>query len=223
MLRIAEADGIEIIAATPHAHHAHAERIRDGVERLRQVAAEAGLTIEIVPGHEARLAPDLADRYGRQDLIPINHTSYQLVELHLFEEWPRDMVERSIGRIQGAGLTPLLAHPERYPVVQRDPSWLEALIERGILMQVNSHSLTGYHGADAKATAEVIIRHGLAHVIASDAHNPARRPPAISAALQRAAELAGDDYAARLIANAAAIVRGEDVQVNVPAMAEERS
>lgn len=222
MLRIAEADGIEIIAATPHAHHVNAQRIRDGVERLKQVAAEAGLTIEIVPGHEARLAPDLVDRYGRQDLIPINHTSYQLVELHLFEEWPRDMVERSIGRIQAAGLTPLLAHPERYPVVQRDPDWLEVLIERGILMQVNSHSLTGYHGAEAKTTAEVLINRRLAHVIASDSHNPARRPPAISAALARAAELAGDDYAQQLIANAAAIVRGEGVQVEVAALVEER-
>nr|MBA2454214.1 protein-tyrosine-phosphatase [Chloroflexia bacterium] len=145
MLRAAEADGIEIIAATPHAHHVNAARILEGVARLNELAADAGLTIEIVPGHEARLAPDLVDRYGRQDLIPINHTSYQLVELHLFEEWPKDLVEKSIGRIQAIGLTPLLAHPERYPVIQRDPGWVERLIERGILMQINSHSLTGYH------------------------------------------------------------------------------
>lgn len=223
MLRAAEADGIDIIAATPHAHHVNAARILDGVARLRQLAAEAGLKIEIIPGHEARLAPDLADRYGRQDLIPLNHTSYQLVELHLFEEWPKDLVERSIGRIQAVGLIPLLAHPERYPVIQRDPGWVEVLIESGILMQINSHSLTGYHGADAQGTAELLIRRGLAHVIASDAHNPGRRPPAIRAALERAANIAGPEYARMLIANAASIVRGEDVRMHVPVLVEERS
>jgi protein-tyrosine phosphatase len=223
MLRAAEADGINIIAATPHAHHVNAARILDGVERLRQLAADAGLTVEIIPGHEARLAPDLADRYGRQDLIPLNHTSYQLVELHLFEEWPKELVERSIGRIQAVGLTPLLAHPERYPVVQRDPDWLEVLIERGILMQINSHSLTGYHGAEAQRTAELLIQRRLVHVIASDSHSPGRRNPIIRAALERAAEIAGRGYAEQMTANAASIVCGEDVRVAVPALVEERS
>lgn len=223
MLRAAEADGIEIIAATPHAHHVNAARILEGVVRLNELAADAGLTIEIVPGHEARLAPDLVDRYGRQDLIPINHTSYQLVELHLFEEWPKDLVEKSIGRIQAIGLTPLLAHPERYPVIQRDPGWVERLIERGILMQINSHSLTGYHGAEARETAETLIQRRLAHVIASDSHSPGRRNPSIRAALERAAEIVDNDYAALLISNAASIVRGEDVCSRVRALAEERS
>lgn len=222
MLRAAEADGIEIIAATPHAHHVNAARILEGVERLKALAAGAGLTIEIVPGHEARLAPDLVERYGRQDLIPINHTSYQLVELHLFEEWPQDLVERSIGRIQAAGLTPLLAHPERYPVIQRDPEWVERLIERGILMQINSHSLTGYHGAQAHETAELLIQRRIAHVIASDSHSSGRRNPAIRAALERAAEIAGTDYAGMLLANAASIVRGESLCVGDRALVEKR-
>ncbi len=223
MLRHAEADGIEIIAATPHAHHVDATRILEGVERLKELAADAGLTIEIVPGHEARLAPDLIDRYGRQDLIPINFTSYQLVELHLFEEWPKDLVERSIGRIQAAGLTPLLAHPERYPVIQREPAWVELLIARGILMQINSHSLTGYHGNEALETAELLIQRRLAHVIASDSHSPGRRRPVIHAALERAAEIAGLDYARTLIANATSIVRGEDVPLFTPVLVKERS
>lgn len=222
MLRAAEADGIAIIAATPHAHHVNAIRILNGVERLQQLAANAGLVIEIVPGHEARLAPDLADRYSRQDLLPINRTLYQLVELHLFEEWPKDLVERSIGRIQAVGLTPVLAHPERYPVVQRDPAWLEILIERGILMQINSHSLTGYHGADAQKTAELLIQRRLAHVIASDSHSPGRRLPAIRSALDRAAQIAGPDYARTLTANAASIVRGEEVKVAVPALVNDK-
>ena len=221
MLRIAEADGIQIIAATPHAHHVSAVRITEGVACLRELAAEAGIAIEIIPGHEARLAPDIADRYRENDIIPLNHTSYQLIELHLFEEWPKELSEKSIGRIQAAGLTPIMAHPERYPAVQNDLDWLDHLSERGILLQINSHSLTGYHGPDAQATAEKMIERQQAHVIASDAHNPGRRSPEIRNAIERAAIIAGPDYANWLLANAGAIVRGEDVRLRAPELARE--
>lgn len=220
MLRAAEADGIQIVAVTPHAHHVNAGRILEGVERLRELAGKAGIDIEIVPGHEARLAPDLADRYNRKDLLPLNGTTYQLIELHLFDEWPKHLVERSIGRIQAVGLTPILAHPERYPAVRHDPDWVETLIDRGILMQVNSHSLTGYHGAEARKTAELLLRRKLVHLIASDAHNPARRPPVIRAALERAAEIAGNDYVNWMLSSAAAVVRGDEITVPTPALAE---
>lgn len=221
MLRAAEADGISIIAATPHAHHVGAARIIEGVERLRELADAAGIQIEIIPGHEARLAPDIADRYRQGDIIPLNHTTYQLIELHLFEEWPKELSERSIGRIQAAGLIPVMAHPERYPVIQREPEWVEALIERGIMLQVNSHSLTGYHGPEAQKTAELLVSRRLVHVIASDAHNPGRRPPAIRAAIDRAAQIAGPEYAHWLMSNAAAIVRGDEVHRSMPELAGE--
>jgi protein-tyrosine phosphatase len=221
MLRAAEADGTSIIAATPHAHHVSASKIIDGVDHLRKLADAAGIEIEIIPGHEARLAPDIAERYRQGDIIPLNHTSYQLIELHLFEEWPKELSERSIGRIQEAGLIPIMAHPERYPAVQRDPDWIETLIQRGILMQLNSHSLTGYHGPEARETAELLIRRNLVHIIASDAHNPGRRPPVVRAALNRAAEIAGPEYVHWMMSNTAAIVRGDEVRLRAPELVTE--
>src|SRR5437588_11796317 len=62
MLRIAQEDGIATIAATPHAHHFPAGLIPERVERLNQLAADAGLTIRVVPGSENRLAADLPAR-----------------------------------------------------------------------------------------------------------------------------------------------------------------
>ena len=221
MLRAAVADGTQIIAATPHAHHVRAHQITDGVARLRELAAGAGIEIEIIPGHEARLAPDIAERYQQHDIIPLNHTSYQLIELHLFEEWPKELSEKSIGRIQAVDLVPIMAHPERYGAVQNDIDWLDRLIDRGILLQINSHSLTGYHGPDAQATAERMIERRLVHIIASDAHNPGRRPPAIRNAIERAAIIAGPEYVHWMMGNAAAIVRGDRVSARVPELARE--
>jgi tyrosine-protein phosphatase YwqE len=52
----------------------------------------------------------------------------------------------------------------------------------GAVLQVNASSLTGRHGADARAWGIELIRSGQAGVIASDAHR-ATRPPQLSAAL----------------------------------------
>lgn len=210
MLRAAEADGINIIAATPHSHHIGGQAVLEVVNRLRETAAGAGISIDIVPGHEGRIAPDLAERYQRGDLIPLNCSRYQLIELH-FQEWPRDLVERSIARVQAAGLTPVLAHPERFTSVQNDLAWIERLRDLGILVQINSHSLTGYHGPEAQVTAESLVERCLVHVIASDAHNAGRRTPVIRTALERAAIIAGVDYADWMMANALAIVSNEPV------------
>lgn len=215
MLQIAIADGIQTIAATPHSHHAPGAYTRKAVDRLRRLAEANELDIEIVPGHEARIAPDLADRHQRDDLLTLNGSRYQLTELH-FQDWPQELAERSISRIQAIGLVPLLAHPERFFSVQEDPDWVGRLIEQGMLVQINAHSLTGYHGEAALAAAELLVRRRQVHIIASDAHNPGRRPPAIREALERVATLAGAEYAGWLIENAGAIINDEIVSPQPP-------
>ncbi len=215
MLRVAVADGIQTIAATPHSHHVGGAYTSKAVDQLRRLADGDGLEIEIVPGHEARIAPDLADRHLRGDLLTLNGSRYQLTELH-FQDWPQELAEKSISRIQAIGLIPLLAHPERFFSVQEDSGWIGRLIERGMLVQINAHSLTGYHGKGALAAAELLVRRKQVHIIASDAHNPGRRPPAIREALERAATLAGTEYARWLIENAQAIISDEDVSAQPP-------
>lgn len=210
MLKIAIADGIRVIVATPHSHHAGGIYTRKATDRLRRLADKHQLEIEILAGHEARIAPDLAERHQRGDLLTLNGSRYQLTELH-FQDWPQPLVEQSIGRIQAIGLVPLLAHPERFFSVQEDPDWIGRLIERGMCIQINAHSLTGYHGEAAQEAAEQLVRRKQVHVIASDAHNPGRRSPAIREALDRAATLAGPDYAKWLIDNAHAIIRDEAI------------
>ncbi len=222
MLRIAMADGIQTIVATPHSHHVPGEYTRHAVDALRQLANKHDLGIEILAGHEARIAPDLAERYQRGDLLTINGSRYQLTELH-FQDWPQPLAEQSIGRIQAAGLVPLLAHPERFLSVQEDPDWIGRLIERGMFIQINAHSLTGYHGEHALECAELLIRRRQVHVIASDAHNPGRRPPAIREALERAASLAGADYARWLIENAHAIIENREIDPMPPAAGTART
>ena len=210
MLRVAEEDSIAIVAATPHAHHCPAARIYPKVARLNHLAEEAGLAVRVVPGQEVRLAADLVARYRAGELATLNGGHYLLLELPLSGPIPPYLL-RAIDELQALGLRPILAHAERYGDIQRDPAPLRDLIARGVPIQLNAASLVGPTERAARPAAERLLREGLAHLIASDAHDDRWQPPRLRAALARAAELTGPDRAAWMVEQAARVLRDESI------------
>jgi protein-tyrosine phosphatase len=81
------------------------------------------------------------------------------------------------------GLRVLLAHPERSPAFQREPARLARLIEHGALAQITAGSLVGDFGPVVRRSGLELMRQGLAHVLASDAHDHRDRPPVLSGAI----------------------------------------
>ena len=71
----------------------------------------------------------------------------------------------------------MLAHPERYDCVKRDSAILYALYDKGIILQVNKGSLAGNFGQRAYRRADLMLREGIAGIVASDAHDPVLRTP----------------------------------------------
>jgi protein-tyrosine phosphatase len=215
MLAAAANDGITTVLATPHAHHVDAARVLAGVERLNTAAREAGIDIEVLPGHEARISVELVDRHRDGRLLTLNETRWLLLECYLHDDWPIHLIERSVDRLIKGGLRPILAHAERYPFVQREPEILRSLIARGVLIQVNAGSLF-YSEADIeRITAEHLLQTQMAHVIASDAHNARYRPPTLCAAYRRLAEIVGDEHADWMHSIPNRILNGSDIEVPV--------
>lgn len=216
MLRTAQEDGTTVVVATPHAHHAKAAEIPVGVQRLNDLAAEAGLTVRVLAGSEARITSKLVEQYANGDLVTLNDTTWVLVELYLGDEWPMPLVERALDRLQEGGLRPVLAHAERYPMVQRQPRLMEAIVARGIPIQLNAGSLFGENGVMAQKAAESLLAKRLAHFVASDAHAANWRQPVIRAAQLRAAEITGAEYARWMAGVPWAILAGDDVELPEP-------
>src|SRR6266851_2913762 len=120
--------------------------------------------------------------------------------------------ERVIFELRAFGVVPVLAHPERYWVIQQDSGRLAALLERGVLAQLTAGSLVGLQGNTARKCAETLLKRGLIHCIASDAHGPGRRPPAISQGMQVAERMLGHEQAQQLIESCpAAIVHNQEL------------
>jgi len=72
------------------------------------------------------------------------------------------------------GITPVLAHPERYSYFREIVDDIIDLIKMGSVLQINAGSLLGYQGTQARFLSEMLLREGLVHVIASDAHRASR-------------------------------------------------
>jgi protein-tyrosine phosphatase len=215
LCRMAEEDGIETIVATPHVLRGRWQN--DSPAALRQVCDELrsalGASPRLLLGSEYFFAHDMTELLATADcpIVPLAASRYVLVEFAAHAVPP--LVEQPFYRAQLEGWTPIIAHPERNIVFQAKPELLESLIRVGAKTQVTAGSLVGEFGRDAERCATAWLRRGMVHVVASDAHNRAKRPPRMTAAAARVRELAGDDVADALFdRNPAAVVNGRALE-----------
>jgi len=111
-----------------------------------------------------------------------------------------------------AGLHPIIAHPERNPSVLQNPERLKTLIQSGALVQITAASLTGEFGLEYQACAMHLLREQMVSFIASDGHDPVRRPPILSAAFKTAKKRVGKKMATALFSgNAEKVIEGKPV------------
>jgi len=210
MARAALADGIRQVVATPHSPFAGMSRDEFGqrLESLRQALAGQGANLEVHPGAEVSLEPDTLRWLAEGLAWPIGTTRYVLVELPFFVLPP--YAEDLIFRLQVEGYKPILAHPERNAPLAAKPERLQALVERGVLVQITTTSILGGFGAQAKSAAAAFLERGLVHVLASDAHSANHRPPLLTEGARAAERIIGPEAWNLVNTNPAAILGDRD-------------
>jgi protein-tyrosine phosphatase len=207
LARAAYEAGTRTIAATSHVNWDYpdvdAAVIHGGVVAVNAALREAEIDLRVVPGAEIALAR--AAELSDADLGVLRLGSGK----HLMVEFPGSAAgfEHALGALAGRGHGILLAHPERSSVLQRRPELVRRLVDSGLLYCVSAESLNGENGRGAMALAWMMLAEGLAHVLASDAHDTVTRPPDLRAQLERAGlDSAQIDHLARAVPQA--IVQG---------------
>jgi protein-tyrosine phosphatase len=182
--RAAVEDGITVIAGTPHVRDdwpTDAGVMEYRVAELNAELQQAGVPLEVRPGGEiavewlARLSHDELRRFGLG-----GNPRYLLVETPYYG-WPLALAGRLFS-LRVAGITPVLAHPERNAEVQAHPDRLDPLVEGGVLVQVTAASIDGRIGRRSQECARRLVEGGLAHMLASDAHHALVREVGMTAA-----------------------------------------
>jgi protein-tyrosine phosphatase len=201
-------DGITTMAATPHVRADYPttpDEMEAGVEELRADFEQQGIELEVVPGGELDIG--LLWQVLPADLarFTLGQTGrYLLLEMP-YRGSPIALVGAA-ARLRRRGITPVVAHPERNPVVQDRPDSLGSLLRAGALLQVTAASLDGRLGRAAQLCAQRLLELGVVHAIASDAHAPTLR----EVGLASAAQAVGDSELARFLTHdaPAAILAG---------------
>src|SRR4029077_507279 len=160
MLRAAANSGTTDIVATPHSNAEfsyHAELLE---ERMRQLSDCTGGKPRIYRGCDFHLSFDnIDDVLERPARYSINGKQYLLVECPDFHVGKH--TERVLRRLIDCGIVPVVTHPERNPVLQRDLSRLEEWVDLGCLVQVTALSISGGFGRTACAVVGRLLDQGL--------------------------------------------------------------
>ncbi|MDD6794037.1 MAG: capsular biosynthesis protein [Clostridiaceae bacterium] len=182
MLRTAEKDGTKDIIATPHFCREYGElpfkEVKKLVGEFNKVARGEGINVNIHYGQEVYYSERMIDDYNQGIIGTIDDSRYMLLEFPMME-FEKEYLD-IIYELQVKNIVPILAHPERYKFLKEKPSDINMLIDEGVLFQMNSGSITGKYGSQAKRTAHIFLENGIYNFIGSDAHNNGSRNTVIS-------------------------------------------
>ena len=219
MLNIAGGDGTGHIILTPHYIYGLVNNtagiVREKCLELDSMAAEEGIDVNIYPGSEVFISPEIPELAKEGVICTLNDSMYILVELPVMsipEYAPEVLYQLKLN-----GYIPIIAHPERYEEVSKNPSILYDYIQRGILCQVNSTSLMGLYGRKVRETALALLRHNMAHFVSSDAHTCRGRAPKLQKARDLVAVTIGEDAAQVLFeSNGFAVINNSFIEAPSP-------
>ena len=169
-----EALGYKKLITTPHImpdFYRNSETdIRKKLEELKIHIREEGIDVEVLPAAEYYLDESLLAKVQDENYELLTFGNNYLLFETAFMNEPFYLKE-FVFAAKARGINPVMAHPERYAYMHTNPELIDDLLDRGVLLQVNINSFTGYYSKDVKKSAEKLIDKGTVHFLGSDCHN----------------------------------------------------
>jgi len=147
------------------------ETILPKLALVQKAVKDAGIDIIVEAAAEYMIDHDFATLVAaskKEDLLTISG-KYILVEMSYLSPSPN--VDQVVFDLRMLGLTPILAHPERYNYYHNNFSQYERFKDLGCKLQVNLLSLSGVYGPHVKKTAEKLFQTELVDLAGTDMHH----------------------------------------------------
>ena len=205
LLREAYSQGVRTIVSTSHRRkgmfETPEEKIATNFLKVREMAKEVADDLIIAYGAEIYYTPDVVEKLEKKLIPTLNDSRYALIEFSM--NTPYRDIHSALTKVLMLGITPVVAHIERYHTLENDEKKVRELINMGCYMQINSSSvlkprLFGDTYKFMKKRARYFLDKDLVHVVASDMHNLDNRPPYMREAYELIAKKYGSGKAREL-------------------------
>ncbi len=198
MCRRAAADGITHMVATPHANERYLYEREYTQDLVAQLQDKVGDSLKIGLGCDFHLSyENIQDALAHPKRYVINDTRYLLVEFSNYSV-PQQTSD-SFHKLGDCGMTPIITHPERNPILRENLQRVVEWAEQGCVIQMTGSALTGFWGERTRRAALWLLEHQAVHVLATDAHDTEKRVPILSTARDAAAKISGEEVAQALV------------------------
>ena len=166
------------------------------IKALQESINKENIDLKLYLGNEIYFTEKIIKLLEGGFCATINNTSYVLFEFPLNTK-PINIYEVIYDMIE-AKIVPVLAHPERYSFVQKDPELVYDLIQSGVLMQANFGSVIGRYGEKAQIISKKLLENDMIHFLGSDVHKPGTIYPKINKSLNVIKSIIGNVKLMRL-------------------------
>lgn len=215
LARAAVEEGITHTVLTPHHNRYWVTNEKDKVLKLtkevEQAIQEENIPLTVSPSQEIRMNEEFSEELFAGNYLPLDENGqYYLVEFS-WSDFP-SFARTYLQEMLDAGITPVIAHPERQRPFLDNSDLLKGLIEMGCISQVTASSIVGDYTEEIRQASHYMMEENLIHVIASDAHNTYERPFNMVEALKILDKVYGTTYKEYLVDNAEKIFMGQKVK-----------
>lgn len=165
--------GYRKIITTPHImsdfYNNNPDTIKEKTNSLIEILKEKSINIKLESAAEYYLDEHLLDMIEKDEPLLTFGDNYLLFETSFMNQ--PFYLNEFIFKSKSKGFKPVLAHPERYAYLQSNPDLADDLINRGVFLQLNINSISGYYSKPVKKMAEKLIKEKKIHFLGSDCHN----------------------------------------------------
>ena len=197
--------GVRTIISTSHRRkgmfETPEEKIAANFKQVQDLAKQVADDLTVLYGAEIYYTSDILKKLEEGTFPSLGGTKYVLIEFSM--NTPYKDIHSALGNVIRLGMTPVVAHIERYHCLENDEDRVSELINMGCYMQVNSSNilkpkLFGDRYKFMKKRVQFFLERNLVHFVASDMHNLDDRPPYMQKAYQIVAKKYGAERAEEL-------------------------
>ena len=176
-------------------------KIEENFKQVQELAKEIADDLTVLYGAEIYYTSDILDKLEQGKIPRLADSQYALIEFSMIT--PYKEIHTALSNVLRLGVTPVVAHIERYHCLENDEKKVRDLINMGCYTQINSSSvlkpkLFGDTYKFMKKRAQFFLEKDLVHFVASDMHNLNPRPPYMQEAYQIISKKYGESHAEQL-------------------------